>query len=98
MNIWYTISKLSGPVFLIAMCAVIVLGALLFIERQEEKLDKVQALIAERDARRTKGLYENLHYFRDPKTGLCFTGWIRGTATSLAHIPCEALDKLEESK
>ncbi len=78
----------------------VILGIVFFgvAEDKQEEVIRIQAHMAEQDARRTKALYKNLHYFKDPRTGLCFTGWIRGTATSLARVPCNALDRFEESK
>lgn len=69
-----------------------------YIETREQEFDRIMIELEERKERNKKVLYENLHYFKDPRTGLCFTGWIRGTASFVTHVPCEAVDKFEESK
>jgi len=82
----------------ILMLIIAMVQLAVFGESIEEKTDRITAAIEEQNERNKKNLYKELHYFKDPRTGLCFAGWIRGTAALVTHVPCEALDKLEESK
>jgi len=93
----------QGLITIIIICLVVI-GVVIFIDnyvgdRTEEITKRIAQHISGQSERHRKALYENLHYFRDPRTGLCFTGWTRGgSLRNLARVPCEVLDKLEESK